>query len=184
VRRLALLLLLVAPGPGLSAQELPGTFEVTFYCSCPRCCGKGARGITASGRPAAWGVVAADPKVLPLGTRVALSCYPGRVFTVLDTGSAIKGRRIDVWVPSHEWALRLGRIKGVRVEIVGDGDCAPASGASQAVASSGPRRDHRPGVPLSTRMKAVRSSLATRPAGLLQSGHPFAEMPALTADPG
>jgi 3D (Asp-Asp-Asp) domain-containing protein len=109
---LALLLLLLAPALcGAATREFAGTFEVTAYCSCPLCCGKDARGITASGRPVQWGVVAADWRVLPEGTRIRLASFPGAVFTVLDTGSAIKGRRIDVWMPSHRLAQLFGRRK-------------------------------------------------------------------------
>ena len=94
-------------------------YEVTAYCSCKRCCGKWADGITASGKPAVWGVVAADWKVLPKGTRITLSCFPGQTFTVLDIGGAIKGRRIDVWFPSHREALEFGRKKGIKLTVKG-----------------------------------------------------------------
>ena len=67
-------------------------------------------GRTASGRPVSKGVIAADPRVLPLGTRVRLDAgaYSGE-YLVADTGGAIRGRRIDVWVPHSGEASRFGR---------------------------------------------------------------------------
>ena len=61
-------------------------------------------------------VILADWKVLPKGTRIELSCFPDHVFTVLDTGSAIRGRRIDVWMPSHEMARQFGRHRSPRTD--------------------------------------------------------------------
>jgi len=95
------------------------SYTVTAFCSCERCCGKPPAhklyGITASGQRARWGVVAADWGVLPRGTRIALSCFPGQTFVVLDKGGAIKGRRLDVWFPTHAEALRFGVKKRVIV---------------------------------------------------------------------
>jgi len=70
------------------------------------------RGRTASGRAVGKGIIAADTKVLPLGTRVRLDAgnWSG-VYTVADTGGAIRGRKIDVWVPSTNEACRFGRRK-------------------------------------------------------------------------
>ena len=67
-------------------------------------------GRTASGMRVAKGVIAADPRVLPLGTRVRLDAGPySGEFVVADTGSAVRGRKIDVWVPSYREACRFGR---------------------------------------------------------------------------
>ncbi len=68
------------------------------------------RGRTASGRPVARGVIAADRRVLPIGTRVRLDAgsYSGE-YVVADTGGAVKGRKIDIWVPSTGEAMRFGR---------------------------------------------------------------------------
>jgi 3D (Asp-Asp-Asp) domain-containing protein len=67
-------------------------------------------GRTASGRFVSKGIIAADHRVLPLGTRVRLEAgsYSGE-YLVADTGGAIRGRKIDVWVPSTREALRFGR---------------------------------------------------------------------------
>ena len=65
-------------------------------------------GRTASGRPVGWGVVAVDPSVIPLGSRLAIPGYGMGV--AADTGGAIRGGRIDVWFPTlaqaHEWGTR------------------------------------------------------------------------------
>ncbi len=68
------------------------------------------RGRTASGRPVSRGLIAADRRVLPIGTRVRLEAgsYSG-VYTVADTGGAVRGRKIDIWMPSTSEAMRFGR---------------------------------------------------------------------------
>ena len=68
------------------------------------------RGRTASGRMVSRGLIAADPSVLPLGSRVKLE-HPGYSgeYLVADTGGAIRGRRIDIWTPSTREAMRFGK---------------------------------------------------------------------------
>jgi 3D (Asp-Asp-Asp) domain-containing protein len=70
------------------------------------------RGKTASGRMVGRGLIAADPRVLPLGSRVRLE-HPGYsgVYVVADTGGMIRGKRIDIWTPSSGEAMRFGRRK-------------------------------------------------------------------------
>ena len=68
------------------------------------------RGRTASGKPVARGVIAADPRVLPLGTRVRIDAgeFSGE-YVVADTGGAVRGRKIDIWTPTAREAMRFGR---------------------------------------------------------------------------
>lgn len=68
------------------------------------------RGRTASGRPVSRGLIAADPRVLPLGTlvRVEAGALSGE-YLVADTGGAVKGRRIDIWTPTAREAMKFGR---------------------------------------------------------------------------
>ena len=68
------------------------------------------RGKTASGRMVSRGLIAADPRVLPLGSRVRLD-HPGYSgeYLVADTGGMIRGKRIDIWTPSSGEAMRFGR---------------------------------------------------------------------------
>jgi 3D (Asp-Asp-Asp) domain-containing protein len=70
------------------------------------------RGKTATGQRVAKGIIAADPRVLPMGTRVRLDAgsWSGE-YTVADTGGAIRGRKIDVWVPTTREAFSFGRRK-------------------------------------------------------------------------
>ena len=63
-------------------------------------------GITASGIPVQEGIIAVDPRVIPLGTKVWVEGFG--VLLAADTGGAIKGNRIDVFMESREDALRWG----------------------------------------------------------------------------
>ena len=64
-------------------------------------------GRTASGLPVGVGVIAVDPRVIPLGTRVFVPGYGAAV--AADVGSAIKGNIIDLWMPSTAAARAWGR---------------------------------------------------------------------------
>ena len=92
-------------GEKLAAEEVyvvpPANYVATAYS---------LRGRTASGRPVAKGIIAADPRHLPLGSRVRLEAgaYSGE-YVVADTGSLVRGRRIDIWTPSSREAMRFGR---------------------------------------------------------------------------
>jgi 3D (Asp-Asp-Asp) domain-containing protein len=68
------------------------------------------RGKTASGLYVSKGLIAADPRFLPLGSRVRLDAgaYSGE-YLVADTGTSVKGRRIDIWTPTSREAMRFGR---------------------------------------------------------------------------
>jgi 3D (Asp-Asp-Asp) domain-containing protein len=68
------------------------------------------RGRTASGRMVAKGLIAADPRHLPLGSRVRLDAgsYSGE-YLVADTGTLVRGKRIDIWIPTSREAMRFGR---------------------------------------------------------------------------
>jgi 3D (Asp-Asp-Asp) domain-containing protein len=68
------------------------------------------RGRGASGLGVRKGTIAADPRVLPFGTRVRLDAGPySGEYIVTDSGSAVKGNKIDVWVPTMSEACRFGR---------------------------------------------------------------------------
>jgi 3D (Asp-Asp-Asp) domain-containing protein len=83
----------------------------TAYCD---------RGPTRSGVRAQHGVVAADIRRLPLGTRLRVlapgQSYAG-VYTVLDTGSKISGRNLDIFMASCAHARRFGK-RTVQVRIL------------------------------------------------------------------
>jgi cystine transport system substrate-binding protein len=64
-------------------------------------------GATATGVPVGWGVVAVDPSVIPLGTRMTIPGYGTGVAS--DTGPAVRGASIDLWFPNEAAALAWGR---------------------------------------------------------------------------
>jgi 3D (Asp-Asp-Asp) domain-containing protein len=76
----------------------------------------------ASGLGTRRGTIAADPRVLPYGTRVYMTgagSYDGE-YLVTDAGTAIKGNKIDVWVPTIKEARRFGR-KNVKLTVLSYG---------------------------------------------------------------
>jgi peptidoglycan DL-endopeptidase CwlO len=68
--------------------------------------GYALQGRTATGVSVGWGVVAVDPSVIPLGTRMAIPGYGAGV--AADTGGAVVGARIDLWFPTQADALAWG----------------------------------------------------------------------------
>jgi 3D (Asp-Asp-Asp) domain-containing protein len=83
------------------------TVIVTHYCPCPKCCGENSDGITASGKYAQRGMVAMS-SYYPFGTQIMIN---GVMYTVEDRGgSGIEENihRVDIFVPDHQEALRLG----------------------------------------------------------------------------
>lgn len=85
-----------------------GIFEVTGYCGCEKCCGlKG--GLTKAEKiPKAGHTIAADPEVLPMGSKVEIDDI---IYVVEDTGKLVKGNVIDIYFNTHEEAVRFGRQK-------------------------------------------------------------------------
>jgi 3D (Asp-Asp-Asp) domain-containing protein len=69
--------------------------------------GYALKGTTATGVPVGWGIVAVDPAVIPLGTRMTIPGYGAGV--AADTGGAVKGHIIDLWFPTVAQALAWGR---------------------------------------------------------------------------
>jgi len=64
-------------------------------------------GPTSTGLPSSWGVVAVDPGLIPLGTRLSIPGYGEGV--AADTGGAVRGPTIDLWFPTLGQALAWGR---------------------------------------------------------------------------
>jgi peptidoglycan DL-endopeptidase CwlO len=64
-------------------------------------------GHTATGLPVGWGIVAVDPTVIPLGTRLTIPGYGEGV--AADVGSGIRGAMIDLWFPTVAQADAWGR---------------------------------------------------------------------------
>ena len=84
-----------------------GDLKVTHYCACTIC--TWGSGITASGKPVAVGMIAADWKVLPKETTVYVKSGDSLLEKVVeDRGGAINGNIIDIYVQDHGHALALG----------------------------------------------------------------------------
>ena len=73
-------------------------YVATAYCH---------TGKTASGRQAGYGVIAVDPRIIKLGSKVKIN---GKTYVAADTGGVIKGRKIDIWMSCSE-AKQFGRRK-------------------------------------------------------------------------
>ena len=103
-----------APPPPAARQPTYLDFEATAYS---------IEGRTAAGTRARRGIVAADPAVLPLGSRIRVldaGRYSGE-YVVEDTGAAIDGHEIDIYLASGREAKRFGR-RRVRVEVLHRGN--------------------------------------------------------------
>jgi 3D (Asp-Asp-Asp) domain-containing protein len=89
-----------------SALPIPGArlaFSATAYC-------KGM--VTASGVPVQIGVAAADPELLPVGSVIEVDSLPQHyngIYTVMDTGPAVQGRQVDIYMWNCNEALQFGR---------------------------------------------------------------------------
>lgn len=92
----------VQPGEPVGGREL----SVMAYSYC-------LRGRTASGRYTEHGIIAVDPRVIPLGSRIYVPGYGWGV--AADTGGMIVGNKIDVWKPTaadcYRWGVRTVSIK-------------------------------------------------------------------------
>ena len=73
--------------------------ESTSYCQ---------GSVTATGTQARWGVIAVDPNVIPFGTKVYIPQFD-KVFIAEDTGGAIKGNKIDIFMENSDDAINWGR---------------------------------------------------------------------------
>jgi 3D (Asp-Asp-Asp) domain-containing protein len=63
---------------------------------------------TTTGTRTRWGVVAVDPKVIPLGSTLLIEGYDDVIFVAEDVGGAIRGQTIDIWLPDANEARRYG----------------------------------------------------------------------------
>ncbi|MCH4825923.1 LysM peptidoglycan-binding and 3D domain-containing protein [Planococcus halocryophilus] len=98
---------------GSVAKEF--TVSATAYTAyCRGCSGITKTGINLKKNPGLK-VIAVDPRVIPLGSKVHVEGYGYAVAG--DTGSAIKGNKIDVFIPTQSNALRWGR-KNVKIKIL------------------------------------------------------------------
>jgi len=90
--------------PASDGQTIQAT--VTGYASGSD--GGGVGSTTASGTGTHWGIVAADWRLYPPGTRLQIEGFPNDVFTVEDSGSAVRGNVFDIWFPDLATAVAFG----------------------------------------------------------------------------
>lgn len=91
------------------------TVTATAYTAyCEGCSGTTAYGINLRENPH-MKVIAVDPNIIPLGTKVWVEGYGYAIAG--DTGGAIKGNKIDVFIPSHDQAMQWG-VKKVKIKIL------------------------------------------------------------------
>jgi 3D (Asp-Asp-Asp) domain-containing protein len=86
--------------PSAAAPSQGGALTVTAT-------GYSLGGRTATGMPVGWGIVAVDPAVIPLGTRLTIPGYGEGI--AADVGSAVRGATIDLWFPTVAQAMAWGR---------------------------------------------------------------------------
>ncbi len=119
--------LMICSSP-LDAASVPnGTYRATAYAQ---------SGVTASGEVTHRHIVAADPDILPMGSRIRIrraGKYSGE-YVVADTGAKIQGRRLDIYMPSEAACKKFGS-KLVRVKVIqmGDGTRSATKQADRAV---------------------------------------------------
>ncbi len=121
---------IIFPAGALADDTTPpieGAYIATAYAQ---------TGVTASGEYTHRHVIAADPAILPLGSRIKVTRagrYSGE-YVVADTGRKIEGRRLDIYVPSEAACRKFGkrRVK-VKVLQLGDGTQATTKEADHAV---------------------------------------------------
>ncbi len=82
------------------------TMNATAYCPCASCNGSWVGQPSTMGLKVQHGIVAVDPKFIPLGTKLYVEGYGYAI--AADTGGAIKGNRIDLCYNSHSEALSSG----------------------------------------------------------------------------
>lgn len=101
----------VAYCPGTEESGCPMNSQGRSHCTGSY----GGTAMTATGRPAVAGsgtrtnphIIAVDPGVIPLGTKVFIEGYG--IAIAADTGGSIRGNKIDILMRTHEQALRFGR---------------------------------------------------------------------------
>lgn len=91
------------------------TMLASGYCGCYQCTHPYDGKTTYTGIPVARGIVAVDPNVIPMGTKLYVEGY-GEALAA-DQGGAIKGNRIDLYFDTHQQALNWG-LKNVKVTIL------------------------------------------------------------------
>lgn len=64
---------------------------------------------TATGIWPTWGIVATDPSMLPMGTRMLIDGFGDQVFVAADRGGGVRGWHVDIFYPTYAQAVAFGR---------------------------------------------------------------------------
>lgn len=99
----------------VNPEDLDYSQKITMNASAYTC--EGYTGVTASGRTAQRGVVAVDTSVIPMGTKLYIEGYGYAVAG--DTGGAIKGNKVDLYMDTVKECLNFGR-RNVDVYVLND----------------------------------------------------------------
>lgn len=83
-----------------------GNFKLTFYCACSSCSGGYGAGTATGTRCTEGRTIAVDPRVIPLGSKVYIEGFGD--FIAEDTGGAIKGNKIDIYLNDHDRCYAMG----------------------------------------------------------------------------
>jgi 3D (Asp-Asp-Asp) domain-containing protein len=113
-RIVSLGLLVLAVAAAAQTPNRNGTYIATAYS---------VSGKTASGVVTQRHIVAADPDILPIGSRITIR-HAGRYsgeYVVADTGEKIEGRKLDIYMPNSATCMKFGK-KAVRVRVIQLGD--------------------------------------------------------------
>ena len=102
------------PPPTASEGEELLVTATAYTAYCEGCSGTTAYGINLRANPERK-VIAVDPKLIPLGTKVWVEGYGEAIAG--DTGGAIKGHKIDVFIPSYDRAMQWG-VKKVKIKVL------------------------------------------------------------------
>ena len=102
----ALIVSVVETGPAAGARTDPSSHARTYRLKVDAVAYH-LSGRTALGVPVRRGVVAVDPSLIPLGTRMHVPGYGASI--AADVGTAVKGRIIDLWMPTDKAARSWGR---------------------------------------------------------------------------
>lgn len=102
----------ISAPPDSGIEMMVTATAYTAYCK--GCSGTTATGIDLRSNPERK-VIAVDPSIIPLGTRVWVEGYGEAIAG--DVGGAIKGHKIDVFIPSYESAMQWG-VKKVKIKVI------------------------------------------------------------------
>ena len=87
--------------------------RATGYCNCRKCSGPGHPRTASGKRPKQGRTLAVDRRKIPLGSKIIMK---GKTYYAEDTGSAIRGNKIDVYFKSHKTARHYG-VKRVTIKV-------------------------------------------------------------------